>query len=45
LGSAISHTLLQALASPPVFFNPSTTAIAAAMPPAVKKSGGLLNLL
>ena len=33
------------LVSPPVFFSASTSAIAALMPPAVKKSGGALNCL
>ena len=42
--SMVAMSLL-VLVSPLVFFKASTTAMAALMPPAVKKSGGLLNLL
>ena len=42
--SMVEMSLL-VLVSPLVFFKASTTAMAALMPPAVKKSGGLLNLL
>ncbi len=42
---SIVEISLLVLVSPPVFLSAVTTAIAALKPPAVKKSGGVLNSL